>query len=341
LIFSGLKMKEAAFYIKLDSGKTQCLLCPHECKINVGKRGICHVRKNVEGKLVSENYGQVCSLHFDPIEKKPLYHFYPGSTVFSVGSVGCNLHCRFCQNCEISQTSVGDFPFLKEYPASEIVRLAMQRKDNIGIAYTYNEPIVWYEFMLDVAKLAQNDGLKNVMVTNGFINPGPLKELMPLMDAFSVDLKAFDDGFYRKITSSRLAPVLETLNTLRRYDKHFEITNLVITAENDNEKEFADMVKWISGELGKETVLHISRYHPMYKMTNPATSVHKLMDFFRIAKEKLDFVYVGNVLTKEGQNTYCPECGHLLVERLGYSVDKTGLDEDGSCGKCGATVFNN
>ncbi|NOX47337.1 MAG: AmmeMemoRadiSam system radical SAM enzyme [Chlorobi bacterium] len=334
-------MKEAAFYIKLDSGKTQCLLCPHECKINVGKRGICHVRKNVEGKLVSENYGQVCSLHFDPIEKKPLYHFYPGSTVFSVGSVGCNLHCRFCQNCEISQTSVGDFPFLKEYPASEIVRLAMQRKDNIGIAYTYNEPIVWYEFMLDVAKLAQNDGLKNVMVTNGFINPGPLKELMPLMDAFSVDLKAFDDGFYRKITSSRLAPVLETLNTLRRYDKHFEITNLVITAENDNEKEFADMVKWISGELGKETVLHISRYHPMYKMTNPATSVHKLMDFFRIAKEKLDFVYVGNVLTKEGQNTYCPECGHLLVERLGYSVDKTGLDEDGSCGKCGATVFNN
>ena len=334
-------MKEAAFYKKLDKEKVQCFLCPHECTISMGKRGICHVRKNVVGKLVSENHGQVCSLHFDPIEKKPLYHFYPGSTIYSVGSVGCNLHCKFCQNCEISQTNVDDFPFLKEYPAREIVRLALQRKDNIGIAYTYNEPIVWFEFMMDIAKIAHKEGLKNVMVTNGFINPGPLMELMPFMDAFSVDLKAFNDDFYRKITSSKLNPVLETLKTLKRNNKYFEITNLVITAENDNEKEFAEMVKWISGELGKGTVLHISRYHPMYKMTHPATSVHKLLDFYNIAKEKLDFVYVGNVLTKEGQNTYCPKCGHLLVERLGYSVDNAGLDKVGSCGKCGATVINN
>ena len=335
------KMKEAAFYKKLDTDKIECLLCPHECIINEGKMGICHVRKNVEGKLISENYGQVCSLHFDPIEKKPLYHFYPGSTIYSVGSVGCNLHCRFCQNCEISQTSVEDFPFLKKYSPTEIVTNAMRQKGNIGIAYTYNEPIVWFEFMLDIAKLARKEGLKNVMVTNGFINPEPLMELIQVIDAFSVDLKAFNDDFYRKITSSKLAPVLESLKTLKRNNKHFEITNLVITTENDNIREFSEMINWISSELGKETVLHISRYHPMYKMTNPATSVRKLMEFYNIAKEKLDFVYLGNVLTKEGQNTYCPSCGHLLVERLGYTIKKTGMDNEGNCCDCSATVFNN
>ncbi len=333
-------MEEAAFYKKLDGEKVQCLLCPHECVINVGKRGICHVRKNVGGKFISENYGQVCSLHFDPIEKKPLYHFFPGNTIYSVGSVGCNLNCRFCQNCEISQTSVEDFPFLKEYSPTEIVTNAMRQKGNIGIAYTYNDPIVWFEFMLEIAKNAQNVGLKNVMVTNGFINPKPLMELIPIMDAFSVDLKAFNDSFYKNITSSKLAPVLETLKTLRRNNKHFEITNLVITAENDDATEFTEMINWISGELGKDTVLHISRYHPMYKMTNPATSVRKLMELFQLAKEKLDFVYLGNVLSREGQNTYCPKCGEMLVERSGYNVNAKGLDKDGNCVSCGATVFN-
>ena len=331
-------MKEASFYIK-QNGKVQCLLCPHNCVIDEGKIGSCRVRKNESGKLYSENYGQVCSVNFDPIEKKPLYHFYPGKTIFSVGSVGCNLHCKFCQNWEISQTGVNEFSNLTHYSAGEIVNRALSRKDNFGIAYTYNEPTVWYEYMFDIAKPAKEKGLKNVMVTNGFINPEPLEQLIPYMDAFSVDLKAFNDGFYKKHTSSRLEPVLNTLKILKKNNKHFEITNLVITDTNDNEKEFSQMVDWIKSELGRDTVLHISRYHPMYKMTKEQTSVAKLQKLFRIASDKLNFVYLGNVLTNEGQNTYCKNCGEQVISRTGYNTVVNGLDTNGKCKFCGATIL--
>jgi len=332
-------MKQAAYYKKTNSDKVQCYLCPHNCIINEGKRGSCHVRKNINGQLISENYGQVCSVNFDPIEKKPLYHFYPGKTIFSVGSVGCNLHCKFCQNWEISQSCVEEFGYLKKISPLEIVNMANARQDNFGIAYTYNEPTVWYEYMLDIAKPAKDKGLKNVMVTNGFINPEPLEELMPYMDAFSIDLKAFNDDFYKKLTSSKLGPVLNTIKTIKKHSKYFELTNLVITDENDDEQEFSQMVDWIARELGEDTVLHISRYHPMYKMQNEATVVSKLRQFYLIANMKLNYVYLGNVQTGNGQDTYCKSCGEQVISRTGYYTKITRLDDSGKCKFCGATIL--
>jgi len=326
-------MKEASFYERLN-GKVKCFLCPHECLINDGKRGSCRVRKNIKGRLISENYQQICSYNFDPIEKKPLYHFFPGQTIFSIGSIGCNLHCSFCQNWEISQSGIDEHPYLKSNSPEDIVNQAKNRSDNLGIAFTYNEPTVWYEYMIDIAKLAKDKGLKTVMVTNGFINPEPLEELLPYMDAFSVDLKAFTEQFYKQQTSSKLAPVLETIQLLKKHNKHFEITNLVITDTNDNEKDFSEMVNWIVNETGKDTVLHISRYHPMYKMTKEATSTEKLMSLYAIAKEKLNYVYLGNVRSGEGQDTFCKNCDNKVISRSSYYTETVGLDSLGNCDNC-------
>ncbi len=332
-------MKEASFYtVKKD--KVQCHLCPHNCLIAIGKKGICKVRRNENRQLIAESYGKICSMHFDPIEKKPLYHYFPGSAIFSVGSVGCNLQCRWCQNCEISQSGVSEYPYLKDYLPDQLVRLAADRKDNIGIAYTYNEPTVWFEYMYDIAGLASDRGLKNVMVTNGFINQEPLEMLIPFMDAFSVDLKGFNENFYRKFTSSQLKPVLESLKTIKKHDRHLEITNLVVTDTNDDEKEFASMVEWIAGELGKATVLHISRYFPMYKMTKEPTSALKLQTLYDIANEKLDFVYLGNTRGNEGQNTFCPNCKTLVIERIGYDTRIVGLDREGRCRHCDDQILS-
>ncbi|MCD4730302.1 MAG: AmmeMemoRadiSam system radical SAM enzyme [Bacteroidales bacterium] len=326
-------MKEASFYERLN-GKVKCFLCPHECLINDGKRGSCRVRKNIKGRLISENYQQICSYNFDPIEKKPLYHFFPGQTIFSIGSIGCNLHCSFCQNWEISQSGIDEHPYLKSNSPEDIVNQAKNRSDNLGIAFTYNEPTVWYEYMIDIAKLAKDKGLKTVMVTNGFINPEPLEELLPYMDAFSVDLKAFTEQFYKQQTSSKLAPVLETIQLLKKHNKHFEITNLVITDTNDNEKDFSEMVNWIVNETGEDTVLHISRYFPMYKMTKEATSVDKLMKLYTIAKEKLNYVYLGNVRSGEGQDTFCKSCNSRVISRSGYYTESDGLNSIGNCNNC-------
>ncbi|MBN2174185.1 MAG: AmmeMemoRadiSam system radical SAM enzyme [Bacteroidales bacterium] len=326
-------MKEASYYTR-ENGKVRCFLCPHNCLIAVDKRGICRVRKNVGGKLIAETWEQVCSLHFDPIEKKPLYHFYPGQTIFSVGSVGCNLHCKFCQNCEISQVGVDEYPFLHTISTEEIVNKAVSIKENIGIAYTYNEPTVWFEFMAEIAKQAKSQNLKNVMVTNGFINPEPLEDSLEFMDAYSVDLKAFDENFYKKITSSWLQPVLETLKTIKKSGKHFEITNLVITNTNDDPDEFKEMIDWIAEELGKDTVLHISRYHPTYKMSEPSTPETTLNLFFELASKKLDYVYLGNLHSLQGQNTYCPNCKTEVIKRTGYLTEVTGLDKVGNCESC-------
>ena len=332
-------MKEASFYKNLN-GKVQCSLCPHNCIISEGKFGSCKVRKNEKGKLYSVNYERVCSLHFDPIEKKPLYHFYPGKTIYSVGSVGCNLHCKFCQNWEISQSGVEEFGYLKKVSHQEIVNQAKNRQDNFGIAYTYNEPTVWYEYMYDIAVIASEQGLKNVMVTNGFINPEPLEKLLPYMDAFSVDLKAFNEDFYKKFTSSRLEPVLDTLKKIKQSGKHFEITNLVITDTNDKTKEFKQMVNWISNKLGEDTVLHISRYFPTYKMTKEPTSPKTLQRFYDIASEKLNYVYLGNVRSGEGQDTYCKKCNRKVISRSGYYTETVGLDSLGNCIKCKQPIIS-
>lgn len=331
-------MKEASYYDTTPHG-VKCALCPHFCHIKEGDLGSCRVRKNVDGKLISENYGQVCSSRFDPIEKKPLYHYFPGRTILSVGSVGCNLHCRFCQNWEISQTGVeSSFQLTKTSP-EEIVETALQNKENIGIAYTYNEPTIWFEFMLDIAKLAKTKGLKNVMVTNGFINPEPLKELLQYMDAFSIDLKAFTNEFYKDLTKAKLAPVLETIKQIKASGKHLEITNLLITNRNDNKENFKQMIDWIANEVGKDTVLHISKYFPTYKMSEIATPDNTMLEFYDLAQKKLDYVYLGNMRTGEGQNTYCPICKSLVIERSGYSTKGSGLSSKGNCKKCDKLII--
>ena len=330
-------MKKADFYKKLDGQKVQCLLCPHKCIIQENSRGICKVRKNFDGELISENYGKVCSMAFDPIEKKPLYHYFPGRIIFSVGNIGCNLNCQFCQNWEISQTSVDEYGYLRNITPEEIVSSAA-RKNNIGIAYTYNEPTVWFEFMLEIAKQAHKKELKNVMVTNGFINPEPLEKLLPYVDAFSVDLKAFTNEFYKNYTFSTIEPVKKSIKKIHNSNKHMEITNLVITDLNDNKENFEEMVKWISGETGRDTVLHISRYYPTYKLKNRQTSVETLIEFHEIAKQYLDYVYLGNVNLDSGNDTICSNCGKTLIKRKGYYVEVVAVDNKGNCDNCGNRV---
>jgi pyruvate formate lyase activating enzyme len=333
-------METAKYFESLPDQKVKCTLCPHYCNLSPGKYGVCKVRKNHDGRLATTNYGQVSAIRFDPIEKKPLYHYQPGSKILSVGSVGCNLSCKFCQNYEISQCRVEDYPYLHHYSAEDVVRAALKEPDNCGISYTYNEPTVWYEFMLDIASLASQKNLANVVVTNGYINLEPLEELGAYIDAFSLDLKAFNDSFYRRLTGASLDPVLATAKAIYKMGKHLEITNLVVTHENDNAGEFTDMVKWIAEELGPDVVLHISRYFPTYKLEHEATPESTLKRFYEIALEHLDYVYLGNVRTQNGQNTYCKNCGELAIGRDGYITTWEGLDEKGNCSNCGEHIIS-
>lgn len=332
-------MKTALYYKELGDGKVRCRLCPHQCNLEPGEAGNCRVRVNHNGQLISENYGKVCSLRFDPIEKKPLYHFYPGTEILSVGSVGCNLACKFCQNWEISQTGVPEYPYLKYIPPEKVVEKATERSASSGIAFTYNEPTVWFEYMLDIAKLAKEQGLNCAMVTNGFINKNPLEELVEYVDAYNIDLKSFSDKFYKEVSSARLKPVLNTIERLKKAGKHIELTHLVITGLNDREEEFTEMMKWVVNELGPSTPFHISRYFPVYQLDNQSTSIRKMMQFYEIAQEHLTYVYLGNILTTEGQITRCPDCDEVVIERRGYSTYKTGLNKEGCCANCGKNII--
>lgn len=331
-------MKEALFYNKTDNNRVQCKLCPHNCFISEGNIGACKVRKNHQGRLISENYGKISGYQLDPIEKKPLYHFYPGKNILSFGSVGCNLHCKFCQNHEIAQSSVKRSN-LKDLSPDSIANDALRRQNNIGIAYTYNEPIIFYEFMRDTALLAKQLGLKNVMVTNGFISISPLEKLFGFIDAFNIDLKAFTEDFYKKLTNSDLKPVKEALKIIKGSGLHFEITNLIIPGFNDNNSDFIQMLHWIQKELGEDTVLHLSRYFPRYQMTKASTPLNTMEEFYRLAKTYLKFVYLGNMESENAQNTFCPSCNSLLIKRNYYTVDIINLDMQGSCTNCNHKVI--
>lgn len=329
-------MQEALYYKDLENGIVKCTLCPWFCVLKPGQTGNCKVRVNVGGKLVTNVYNKVAALGTDPIEKKPLYHFYPGKNILSIGEVGCNLHCSFCQNHNISQCFADDFRNFKYVTSEQIVNEALKTFQNIGIAYTYNEPFTFFEFMLETAKLAHLKGLKNVVVSNGYINPEPLKFAFSYIDAFNIDLKAFTNHFYSKYTKGKLEPVLQTLKIIAKSKAHLEITNLVIPELNDDEKQFKAMLKWIAAELGNQVPLHLSRYFPQHELHLLPTPVRKLESFYEIAKTYLQHVYLGNVNDEKRSSSYCHSCGKILVKRDRVQTKTLNIDSNGNCKMCGA-----
>ncbi len=330
--------KEAWYYKKKQNNEVQCFLCPHHCVISEGASGKCNVRKNEKGKLITGAYGKLAAIHRDPIEKKPLYHFYPGHQLLSIGTYGCNFHCSFCQNCDISQAKFEQTYSLKDFSVEEVVNAA-DAPENMGVAYTYNEPAIFYEFMFDTAEAIRNKGLKNVMVSNGFISREPLEKLLPFMDAFNIDLKAFTNEFYMNYAEGRLNPVLRTCEYIRSYGKHLEITFLVIPGLNDAESTFKEMLQWIRTNLGSDTVLHISRYFPAYKLQVEPTPTRTILRFAELAMDYLEFVYIGNMHSADGNNTYCPSCNHLVINRHRYKTDLSKLDNEGKCVFCGKQII--
>ena len=318
----------AAYSDTLEDNKVRCRLCPAECLLTEGKVGICRARFNRDGKLVTDNYGELVTGAYDPIEKKPLYHFHPGSVIFSTGANGCNFKCANCQNWDISQTKV---PTRYVEPA-DLVELAAGR-NSIGIAYTYSEPLIWFEYIREVGRLIHEAGMKNVLVSNGYINPEPLEELLPIIDAANIDLKAMDDGFYKRICKGKLAPVMHTISRFHEYGTHLEVTNLVIPGRNDTASDFERLTDFIAG-LSPRIPLHFSAYYPTYRMTNPPTPLETLENAYDIAKKKLDEVFLGNVHLTDKADTRCPGCGAVLISRRGYRINSAGL-RNGVCIACG------
>lgn len=329
------ELHEAKHWKKEDES-IRCMLCPKRCKIKPDGYGFCGVRKNIGNKLYSLVYNHPVSIHMDPIEKKPLFHFIPGTDILSVGTVGCNLGCLFCQNWEIARAKPHEIRTPKLTP-EEVVGIAKQ-KGCRSIAYTYTEPTIAFEYVLDIAKLAHENGLKNIMVTNGFINEDPFNELYPYIDAANVDLKGFTEEFYRKITMSELQPVLETLKRIAKSNTWLEMTNLVIPGKNDCPEKIREMCKWIADNLGKDVPLHFSRFFPMYKMQDvPPTDEKKLYNAYKTAKDEgLNYVYIGNMPVEKEDSTFCPSCGRMLINRSGFGIVANNIRE-GKC-KCGKTI---
>lgn len=321
---------EARYWEKRD-GAVVCRLCTWHCNIKPGATGICRVRRNDDGILKALTYGRVTAVNLDPIEKKPIFHFYPGRPILSIGSWGCNLRCSFCQNWEISQQEAPT----RELMPADAAELAAQlvSQGNLGIAYTYNEPFIWFEYVYDTGKLIHERGLKNVLVTNGIVEVEPLEELLPLIDAMNVDIKSMDDDFYRRMSGGSGMAARRTVE-LAWGRAHVEITNLIIPGENDSDEDFRRLAEWASS-ISRKLPVHVSRYFPAYRCRIPPTPLETLERARRILSEKLDFVYVGNVVSGEGENTRCPACGALAVRRRGYHAEVVALAEGGGCASCG------
>ena len=315
----------------------QCNLCPLRCIIAEGERGHCRVRENRGGRLYSMVYGNPCAVHVDPIEKKPFYHFLPGAQALSLATAGCNLRCLYCQNWSISQVPPEKSRNV-DLPPEEVVRRSLQANAPV-IAYTYSEPTVFYEYMLDSARMAREASLRNVVVSAGFINPEPLRELCRVVDGIKIDLKAYDEEFYRKVCSAELAPVLRTLQIIHEMGVHLEIVNLVVPTLNDSLEQLRALARWVRGELGPDVPLHFTRFSPTYKLTNlPPTPVETLERARNMGLEEgLRFVYVGNVPGHPGDNTICPACGRIIIERRGFVVLGFHL-RSGSCEYCGEPI---
>lgn len=327
---------EARYYKAVDGG-VKCLLCPHECQINEGKHGICRSRECHDGKLYSLAYGEACALHVDPVEKKPLLHFLPGSQCLSIAAAGCNLSCKNCQNWEISQISPSKIGAEKISPA-DFIRIA-KRTHCKSVAYTYTEPLTYMEYTQDCAKLAREYGLRNILVTAGYVNEEPLRELTPYLDAVNVDLKSFDDAIYKEISHAHLAPVLRTLEILRDDNVWIEIINLLIPGVNDDMQMVNSMCHWLINNGFDNYPLHFSRFFPAYKLKNvPPTPEETLIEAKNIACEAgIKFVYIGNIDLDDGETTHCPSCGVSLIHRDAYDVIDNHII-DARCSHCSTKI---
>ncbi|MCQ2069813.1 MAG: AmmeMemoRadiSam system radical SAM enzyme [archaeon] len=321
-----------ASHFRSENDVVVCELCPHRCRLEPDSFGICNSRKNLDGQLVAYNYGRISSLAVDPIEKKPLYHFHPGSSVFSVGGIGCNLHCEYCQNYSISMSAIGKKRTTFKSAADLAALCRQQGYDKI--AFTYNEPAIWFEYILDVKK--EDPELKIVIVTNGMISKEPLEELCGHVDAFNIDVKAFNNAFYRRLCGGDLESVKESCITVFRSNAHLELTYLVIPGYNDSDGEISEFTEWVRDELSPYVPVHFTRFHPDYNMmTVPMTPIDTLLRAKTIAEGNgLKYTYVGNIIGKDTADTHCPECNATVIERTGYRVYVTGLS-DGRCSACG------
>ena len=332
-------MKEALFYEKLRDKRVRCALCPHTCTIAEAKSGVCGVRVNRDGVLYSAVYGKLIALHVDPIEKKPLFHVFPGSRSFSIATAGCNFSCEYCQNSDISQMPKTDNRILgKEKSAEQVVRQALDA-DCKTIAYTYTEPTIFYEFALECAELAHCEGMKNVFVTNGFISEEPLRRLHILLDAANVDLKCFDRTFYKKVIGGELQPVLDSLILMKELGIWVEVTTLLIPKYVDTTAQLSAIARFIVTELGPETPWHVSRFYPHYKLTMlPPTPVESLARARKIGLDAgLKYVYSGNAPGNDGESTFCHRCNEKVIERFGYQIVNLHL-RDGACAFCGTAI---
>ncbi|MEE8168799.1 MAG: AmmeMemoRadiSam system radical SAM enzyme [Candidatus Hydrothermarchaeales archaeon] len=330
--------QEAMLWEPLGNTKVKCSLCARRCKIGEGKRGFCKVRENKEGKLYTLNYGLASSVASDPIEKKPLFHFYPDTNVFSLGTVSCNFRCLHCQNYSISQTLLEDAKgYLREYPPEMAVRLAKQYGCS-GIAWTYNEPTIWFEYTYDSAKLAKQNGLYTVYVTNGYFTEEALDTIAPYLDAMNIDIKSFREDSYKELASAKLQPVLESVERAVAKGLHVELTYLVIPGRNDGDEELREFVDWAAG-VDVDMPVHFSRFHPDYKLLHlsptPIETLEKARD---LGLEKLHHVYLGNVVGHNGENTYCYNCGELLIPRGGFIVRQMNLTKENKCPACSARI---
>ncbi len=331
-------MVEAMLYEKLPDEKVKCNLCPHRCVIQNSKKGICRVRENIGGKLYVMNYGKLIAQHVDPIEKKPLFHFYPGSKAYSIATAGCNFQCEFCQNYKISQMPVRENRIIGQdsLPKETLVK-AIQLGCK-SIAYTYTEPTIFYEFAYDVAQLAHDENIKNIFITNGFITSEALHKIAPYLDAANVDLKSFSNGFYKKICKAKLPPVLDTIKMLNQLGIWIEVTTMVIPTLNDTEQEFYSIAEFIMS-ISADIPWHISAFYPAYKLKYlPPTPLAVLIKAREIGlKTGLNNVYLGNVTNKVNADTRCPGCGQILIERTNFGIIKNKI-QNGHCPNCGREI---
>ena len=309
-------------------GNIVCLLCPAKCVLSQGKAGICRSRFNHKGSLVTDNYGEAVTLAVDPIEKKPLYHYYPGASILSTGPNCCNLVCLHCQNWRISQEKTET----TYYSPERLVEIAAASK-SLGVAFTYSEPIVWFEYIMDTAPLLRKKGMKVVLVTNGYVNQSPLEELLTVTDAMNIDLKGISREFYARICKGRVEPVFATIRRVAASDVHLELTNLIIPGENDSDRDIQGVIDFVTS-LSDLIPIHFSAFHPDYRLQRPSTPTATLLRAYELASQKLKFVYLGNAEILIGRDTACPACGHVLIRRTGYDIMMVGLTKN-ACQNCG------